>query len=383
MEKVLRGASPANLPIEQASKFELVINVKSAKSLGLAIPQSLDRRRPAPYRPSMDRRRFLRISVTGIVAAPLAAAATPAMAQEPKRFRLGAVSAGAPRSSPHWVTFARRLAELGYVEGRNLFIEFRSAEGRPERFPGVMAELVRLGVDVILPVGPEASLRAAKEATATIPIVVVAIDYDPVGRGYVGGLARPGVGNVTGLFLRQPELTAKRVEFLREVVPKVQRVAVFWDAFSIDQLEEARAVAEAAGLQLERFEFRDPPYSFDGPMKAAIRQQAGALLGLASPIFFRQRSELAEVAIRHRLPAIVPFRESAEAGVLMSYGAYLPDMLRRAAEYVDRILKGAKPADLPMEQPTKFEFVINLKTAKALGLTVPPSLLARADQVID
>ena len=301
--------------------------------------------------------------------------------QEAKVFRIGAVSAGAPRSSPHWVAFERRLGELGYVEGRNVSIEFRSAEGKPERFPGLLADLVRLRVDVILAVGPEGSLRAAKEATTTIPIVAVAIDYDPIARGYVAGLARPG-GNITGLFLRQPELTAKRVELLREVVPKVRRMAIFWDVFSADQLEEADAVARSIGLQLQRFEFRDPPYSFDAPMREAVRQHAGALVGLASPIFFRQRAELAQLAIKHRLPAIVPFREAAEAGVLMAYGADLPDMLRRAAEYVDRILKGMKPADLPMEQPTKFEFVINLKTAKALGLTIPPSLLLRADHTV-
>ena len=211
---------------------------------------------------------------------------------------------------------------------------------------------------------------------------MVAIDYDSIARGYVGSLARPG-GNVTGVFLRQPELTPKRIELLKEVVPKVRRVAVFWDAFSMDQLEEAHTAAQRAGLQLQRFEFRDPPYDFDGAMRVVTRQQAGALLGLASPIFYRQRAELAEMALKHRLAAIVPFRESAEAGVLMAYSAYLPDMLRRAAEHVDRISKGARPADLPMEQPTKFELVINLKTAKTLGLTIPASLMARADQVLE
>jgi putative ABC transport system substrate-binding protein len=235
---------------------------------------------------------------------------------------------------------------------------------------------------VILPVGPEASLRAAKEATATIPIVVVAIDYDPIARGFVGSLARPG-GNITGLFLRQPELTAKRIELLREAVPKLRRLIVFWDTFSVDQMAEADAAAHAAGLQIKRVEFREPPYKFEAPMKAAVRQQADALLGLASPIFFRQRADLAELAIKNRPPAIAPFHETAEAGVLMAYGASLPRMLRRAAEYIDRIVKGASPADLPMEQPTKFDLVVNLKTAKALGLTIPPSLLQRADQVIE
>jgi putative tryptophan/tyrosine transport system substrate-binding protein len=302
--------------------------------------------------------------------------------QAEKLFRIGAVSAGAPRSSPHWTAFAQRLGELGYVEGRNVAIDFRSAEGRPERFPELMSGLVQLGVDVILPVGPEASLQAARNATTTIPIVVVAIDYDPIAKGHVHGLARPG-GNTTGLFLRQPELTPKRIELLKEINPKLRRVVVFWDAFSGDQLKEADAAARAGGLQLQRFEFRDPPYSFDVPMRTATRQQADGFLGLASPIFFRQRMQLAEAAIRHRLPAIVPFREAAEDGVLMAYGASLPDMLRRAAEYVGKILKGARPTDLPMEQPTKFELVINLKTAKALGLTIPQTLLLRADQVIE
>lgn len=317
-----------------------------------------------------------------IVTAMIVYDAAPVIAQtDGKVFRIGAVSAGAGRNSPHWIAFDQRLAELGYVDGRNVTVEFRNADGKPERFPALMTELVRSGIDVIIALGPEASLRAAKEATTAIPIIAVAIDYDPLARGHVASLARPG-GNITGVFLRQPELTAKRIELLKEMVPKLRHVAVFWDAFSSDQMEEADSAARSANLQLLRFEFRDPPYRFDGPMKTAIRQQAGALLGMASPVFFRQRAELAEMAIKNRLPAIVPFREAAEAGVLMAYGPSLPDMLRRTAEYVDRILKGTKPADLPMERSTKFELVINLKTAKALGLTVPPSLLLRADHVV-
>jgi len=325
----------------------------------------------------MDRRAFITMMGGSILAEPLAARAQP----PEKVWRIGAVSAGAPRSSPHWIAFAQRLGELGYIEGKNISIEFRTAEGRPECFPQLMSDLMRLGVDLLLSVGPEASLRAAAKATAQIPIVVVAIDYDPIARGYVRGLARPG-GNITGLFLRQIELTAKRIEFLRELNPKLRRVAVFWDAFSGDQLKEADAAARTAGLQLQEFQFRNPPYSFDAPMREAAQQKAGGLLGLASPIFFRQRAEMAEQAIKHRLPAIVPFREAAEDGLLMAYGASLPDMLRRAAEYVDRIFKGARPAELPMEQPTKFELIVNLKTAKALGLTIPQTLLQRADQVI-
>jgi putative ABC transport system substrate-binding protein len=322
------------------------------------------------------------IGLAIVVAVSLLAPLPTGGQQTEKVFRIGAVSAGAPRSSPHWIAFAQRLGELGYVEGRNVSIEFRSAEGRPERFPELMSGLVRSGVDVILPVGPEASLRAARNATTAIPIVVVAIDYDPIAKGHVHSLARPG-GNTTGLFLRQVELTVKRIELLKEINPKLRRLVVFWDAFSSDQLKEADAAALAAGLQLQRVEFRDPPYGFDAPMRTAARQRADGLLGLASPIFFRQRTQLAEAAIKHRLPAIVPFREAAEDGALMAYGASLPDMLRRAADYIDRIFKGARPADLPMEQPTKFELVINLKTAKALGLSIPQSLLVRADQLIE
>jgi putative ABC transport system substrate-binding protein len=325
----------------------------------------------------MNRRAFV-VGVAAVIAAPCDAQAQ----QPPRIFRIGAVSAGAPRSSPHWVAFIQRLGEMGYVERKNIAIEFRSADGRPERFPDLMADLVRSSVDVILPVGPEASLRAAQEATTAIPIVVVAIDYDPVARGLVGGLARPG-HNTTGVFLRQPELTTKRLSLLAEANPNLRTIAVFWDSFSVDQLKEAEAAAQSAGLRLQRIEFRDPPYSFDDPMRTVTRQQATALLCLASPIFFRQRGDLAQMAIKHRLAAISPFREAAEAGLLLAYGASLPDMLRRAAEFIDRIVKGARPADLPMEQPTKFELVINGKTAKALGLTMPAALLARADQVIE
>jgi putative tryptophan/tyrosine transport system substrate-binding protein len=309
--------------------------------------------------------------------------APPAVAQQDKKvFRIGAVSAGAGRDSPHWIAFDKRLSELGYVEGRNLTTEFRNAEGKPERLAGFMTELIRSGVDAIFAPGPEASLRAAKMAASSIPIIVVAIDYDPVAHGYVNSLARPG-GNITGVFIRQLELTAKRVELLKQAVPRVRHMVVFWDAFSADQLKEADAAARSAGLGLHRVEFRNPPYSFDDPLKAAAQQHAEAMLGLASPVFFRQRAELGQAAIRNRLPAISPFPEAAEAGMLMAYGASLPDTHRRAAEYIDRIFKGASPADLPMEQPTKFELVINLKTAKSLGLTIPPSILARADRVVE
>jgi len=312
-----------------------------------------------------------------VFTAPLAVAQ-----QDKKVFRIGAVSAGAGRAAPHWVAFERRLSELGYVEGRNLVTEFRNAEGHPERLPGFMTALVQSGVDAIFAPGPEASLRAAKIASSSMPIIVVAIDYDPVARGYVQSLARPG-GNITGVFIRQLELTAKRVELLKQAVPRLSHMVVFWDAFSVDQLKEADSAARSAGLALHHVEFRNAPYSFEDPVKTAVQKRAEAILGLASPVFFRQRAELGQAAINNRLPAISPFPEAAEAGMLMAYGASLPDTHRRAAEYIDRILKGARPADLPMEQPTKFELVINLKTAKSLGLAIPPSILARADRVVE
>ena len=295
--------------------------------------------------------------------------------------RIGAISAGAGRSAPHWIAFDQRLRELGYAEGRNIGIDFRNAEGDPERLPRMMAELVRSNVDVIFAPGPEAALSAARAATTTIPIVVVAIDYDPVARGHVNGLARPG-GNVTGVFVPQIELTAKRVELLKAALPGVRKVATFWDSFSADQLKPAEAAARSFSLDLQKVEFRDPPYRFEAAMRSAARQGAGALLTLASPVFFRQRAELGEAAVANRLPAIGPFAEAAENGMLICYGADLPDTHRRAADYLHRILKGARPSDLPMEQPTRFELIVNMKTAEKLGVAVPPATLLRADRVI-
>jgi len=322
------------------------------------------------------------VGIAAIAAIALCTSLHVAAQTAEKVLRIGAVSAGAGRSAPHWVAFERRLAELGYVDGRNVVVDFRSAEGDPGRLPKLMNDFAKSGVDLIFAPGPEAALHAARDATKSIPIVVVAIDYDPLARGYVSSLGRPG-GNITGVFLRQIELTAKRIELLKEMVPNLHDVAIFSDSFSVDQLEAAEVAVKTAGIRLQRFEFRDAPYRFDGPVAAAVRARAGALIATASPVFFRQRADLAESTIKHRLPAIIPFREAADAGVLMSYGASLPDMHRRAAEYVDRIFKGARPADLPMEQPTKFELVINVRTAKALGLTVPSSLLLRADHTVE
>ena len=226
------------------------------------------------------------------------------------------------------------------------------------------------------------TLQAARTATATVPVVIVAVDFDPIARGYVATLAKPG-GNVTGVVLRQIELTGKRMQFLKEALPNVTRVAVFWDAISADQWREAEKAALGLGVRLQGVELRDPPYHLTDAFRTAARGRAEALLLLMSPVFFPQRAQVAELGLKSRLPTICGLAQYAHAGALMSYGANLDDMFRQAALYVDKIFKGVRPADLPIEQPTKFELLINLKTAKALGLTIPSSLLQRADQVIE
>jgi ABC-type uncharacterized transport system substrate-binding protein len=312
----------------------------------------------------------------------LCALLTAAEAQQAKKvFRVGVLSIINLRSAPQFVAFVQRLQDLGYVEGQNVAFEFRNAEGQAERLADLAAELVRLQVDVIVAPGPEATLQAARQATSTIPTVMLAINYDPIARGYINGLARPG-GNITGVFFLQLELTAKRLELLKEALPQVTRVSALWDAYTADQWRATEAAAQSLGVQLQSVELRHPPYDFEGAIGIAVRERAQALVVLSSPLFLPQRAQITEWAVKHRLPAIFLFREYAEAGGLMAYGVNLHDMYRRAAYYVDRILKGAMPADLPVEQPMKFELVINLKTAKALDLTMPPTLLFQADEVI-
>ncbi|HEV2055927.1 MAG TPA: ABC transporter substrate-binding protein [Methylomirabilota bacterium] len=327
----------------------------------------------------MDRRTFL--SVLGFLAAPLAAEA-----QQPAKIsRIGFLSPSSPSDPPmqHSLeVFRHGLGELGYVEGQNIAIESRWAEGKYDRLPGLAAELVRLKVDVIVTAAVPA-IRAAKEATSTIPIVM-AVVVDPVATGLVASLARPG-GNITGLSNMAPELVGKQLQMLKEVVPKASRVAVLWNPANpgnAPQLREAEAAARTLGVRLQPVEARDPN-DFDGAFAAMIRQQAGALIVLLDVMFTDHRTRIADLAAKSRLPAVYGLSEHAEAGGLMAYSASRAALFRRAATYVDKILKGAKPADLPVERPTKFELVINLKTAKALGLTIPPSLLVRADRVIE
>jgi putative tryptophan/tyrosine transport system substrate-binding protein len=284
--------------------------------------------------------------------------------------------------SPRIETFRQGLRELGYVEGKNIIIEYRSAEGKLDRLPVLAAEFVRLKVDVIVTPGAPVA-RAAKEATVTIPIVMTQIG-DPVGSGFVASLARPG-GNITGLSTLAPELSGKQLELLKEIVPKLSRVAVFGTSTSPDNaqvLRELELAAGALGVQLQYLDvlsFTDIATAF----RAASKGQAEAVLMMVpGAIAGGQRKEIAELAVKSRLPAIYNRREFVEAGGLISYGVNVNDLDRRAATYVDKILKGRKPAELPIEQPIKFEFIINLKAAKQIGLTIPPNVLARADRVI-
>jgi putative ABC transport system substrate-binding protein len=328
----------------------------------------------------MERRTFMAILTGGLVAAPLAAEAQ----QAAKVARIGFLALN-PAPNPHLQeAFRQGLRDLGYVEGRNVVIEYRSAEGKPERFPTLAAELVALKVDVLVAPSTPGAL-AAKQATRTLPIVF-ATASDPVASGLVTSLARPG-GNVTGLSILAPELVGKALELLTKAVPGVTRVAVLWQPGVLgertekDMLKGAEVAARALGVRLQFVEARGPD-DFDRAFSDMTRAHAGALAVLGSSVFSLEGRRLADLAAKNRLPALYPWREDVDAGGLMSYGPNAADLLRRAATYVDKILKGAKPGDLPVEQPTKFELVINLKTAKALGLTIPPSLLQRADEVI-
>ena len=277
--------------------------------------------------------------------------------------------------------FRQGLRDLGYVEGKNIFIEWRSAEGKADRLPGLAAELVRLKVEVIV-TGGSTSNRAAKEATTTIPIVM-ARDDDPVGSGFVASLARPG-GNITGLSTLAPELSGKRVELLTEVAPRLFRVAVFGTSTrpgNAQALKEIELAAGALGVKLQYLDVLGPK-DIETAFQAASKGRAGAVLVLESAITFSQRTQVVDLAAKNRLTAVYGPPEYVEAGGLMSYGVNINDLFRRAATYVDKILKGTKPADLPVEQPTKFEFIINLKAAKQIGVTIPQSVLFRADKVI-
>ena len=301
-----------------------------------------------------------------------------------KVYRLGRLAPGSPEGDPYTEVFRQALRDLGYVEGQNLVIEDRWAEGNQERLPDLAAELVRLKVDVIV-AGGTAATRAAQHATRTIPIVMPGTG-DPVGAGFVASLARPG-GNITGLSLLLPELVRKRLELLKETVPQSTRVAVLANpgaapTLSATTTSALSVAAQALGLQLHVVELRRAE-ELDDAFAAMTRAGADALYVLGEPLLLDGlRGRIADLAATHRLPAMYYWRMYVDAGGLMSYGVSLPDVWRRTATYVDKLLKGANPADLPVEQPMKFDLVINLKTARALGLTIPPIVLFQADEVI-
>ena len=326
----------------------------------------------------MDRRAFL-AGAAALLAAPLAAQAQ----QAGKVWRVGYLAAGSGSENLTYLNaFRQGLRDLGYVEGRSITIEYRWAEGKYERLPELADELVHLKVDVLVAANAP-SAQAAKEATREIPIVMTVL-VDPAAAGLVASLARPG-GNITGLSMVAPELVGKQLELLKQVVPKISRVAVLGNPANpgtAPQLREAKAAAPALGLQLQVVEVRGAS-ELERAFAAMTSAHVEAVLVLVDAMFGSQREKLANLALKSRLPAVSGLTRHAQAGDLLAYGASRVDVYRRAATYVDKILKGAKPADLPVEQPTKFELVINLKTAKALGLTIPPSLLARADQVIE
>jgi putative tryptophan/tyrosine transport system substrate-binding protein len=299
-----------------------------------------------------------------------------------KTYRIGLFNAGSEPPSELRSVIPDTLRELGWIEGKNVIFERRYAENRLERLPEFAAELVRLNVDVIVATGTLAPL-AAKLATTTIPIVMTTAG-DPLGTGLVAGLARPG-GNVTGMSLMVPDLGGKRLELLKELLPRVSRVAVLWNAanpYPALVFKETQDAGQTLGIQVQSLEVRGPN-DFDGAFEAARQQHPDALITIEDPLTLDYRNQIADFAARHQLPTLHGLREFAAAGGLMSYGANRADLFRRAAGYVDKILKGARPADLPVQQPTKFEFVINLQTARALRLEVPPTLLARADEVIE
>jgi|SoiMetStandDraft_2_1073263.scaffolds.fasta_scaffold04332_4 putative tryptophan/tyrosine transport system substrate-binding protein len=323
----------------------------------------------------------IRISKFFALCALLLAPCFPAWAQ-PKVPHVGILSFGRPGDlAARYEGFRQGLRELGYVEGKNIIIEWRSADGNYERLPALAAELIGLKVDVLFSPGP-ADTRALKEATSTIPIVM-GQDTDPVGSGFVTSLARPG-GNITGLASLAPETGGKQLELLKEIVPKLSRVAVIGNSTVPGDAQALRETVLAAGvyeIYLRYLDVREPK-DIEATFRTAAKGRADGLLVLGNPTLNAQRKQIVDLAVKHRLPATYSRPEYIDAGGLMYYGTNYPELYRRAATYVDKILKGAKPSELPVEQPKKFEFIVNLKAAKQIGVTIPPNVLVRADKVI-
>jgi len=323
----------------------------------------------------IGRRGFLAAGA-GLLVAPLTATAQ----APPRTYRVGVLFDLEPRDP--FAAFVRRLAELGYVSGTNLVLEYRRAEAQAERLPALASELARLKPDLIVSAGGSDPARALKGATTTIP-VFVAVQWDPIAAGIAASLARPQ-GNFTGLAFPAADLAVKRLQLLGEALPRATRVAVLWHRTREEgQLKAVRDAASSLKFQVISLEVRNIPGDLDEAVRMATQQHVEALLVLSSPAFFPERKHLADLSLKHRLPTSFPREAYAEAGGLMAFGADIPRMWRRLGDYADRILKGARPSDLPIEEPDTFELVVNLKTAKGLGLTLPPALLARANRVIE
>jgi len=326
----------------------------------------------------IERRKFLATLLGGAAAWPLAARAQ----QSGRLIRIGVLgpTLNNPPAVEQYQAFRTQLAELGFREGQNLTIDYLHLDDPRGPFV-VAAELVRSRPDLIVTTGPETSLQAVVGASGFIPVVIIAINFDPLGRGYIPSLARPE-GNITGFVFQQLELAQKQVELLTQAFPDRTRLAMLFDALS-GQIDAAERAAKALNLQVHALRLENPPYDFDAAFRDGAAGGAQMALVLSSPFFLPQRDRIVALANAHRLPSMFIVKHWAEAGGLMSYGADFPLMFRRAADYVARILKGTKPADLPVEQATKFELVVNLKTARAIGIELPTAILLRADEVIE
>jgi putative tryptophan/tyrosine transport system substrate-binding protein len=331
------------------------------------------------YSAKMKRREFITLLGGAAVSWPVAAGAQ----QAGKVIRIGFIGASLNSSAmaAQYQAFLTELHELGFSEGRNIVVDYRRLDDPRGPF-AVAAELMRLQVDLIVATGPEVALQAVVGASRSIPIVIMAVQYDPIARGYVSSLARPG-GNITGVFYRQPELAAKQLELLTQTFPEKSRLAVLYDTNSADQFSAAEEAARSMPLELQPLKLEKPPYDFGAAFQTMAQVGAQMVLVLSSPFFVERRPEVAALAIEHRLPTMFVFKSYVESGGLMSYGVEQLAMYRRIGLYVAKILNGTKPADLPVEQPTKFELIVNLKTAKAIGIELPTSILLRADEVIE
>jgi putative tryptophan/tyrosine transport system substrate-binding protein len=325
----------------------------------------------------IGRRKFLATLGGAAVAWPLAARA---QQSAKKMLRVGTVSA-LQQSSPLWAAFVRRMAELGYQEGKTFTFDFVPAT-REEDYETGYRTLAAREPDIVLATGVEIALKSALAATRTQPIVMIAIDYDPFARGYLSSLARPS-GNVTGVFFQRIDLAAKRIQLVKDAFPDMPAATMFWDRVSADQWQAAQNAAARLGLRLYGIELREPPYDYERALSETPPDHRGMLIVATSGFFFRDRERIADLALRHRIPSMFVFREWVEAGGLLCYGPSITALFGRVAEFVDRIARGAKPADLPIEQPTKFELVVNLKTARAIGIVPSTAILLRADEVIE